>query len=147
MGIGLLFNGGTKGSIGGFGVGPGVTFKTPKLPITWGVNAGIDGSKWNIGVMGDWYFIDDLKQGAIKDFGKAGKLGWFLGAGAYVGLGNKGDDMYFNLGARVPVGISYRPTKLVQIFADVVPQLGIGFNPIKFPDFGIGFDLGVRLWV
>ena len=130
-GFGIGVQGGWSGGAGG-----GLTLKFPVLPIFWS----IDGGPASLSVAGDYYFID-------KDF--IDRLGFYIGAGAYAGLGVWGWNDGFNLwaGVRVPIGLSWRPIDLLEIYLQAVPSIGLHIIPFHglWPHF-IGGNLGIRLW-
>jgi hypothetical protein len=130
-GFGIGLQGGWSGGVGG-----GLTLKFPSLPVYWS----IDGGSSSLAVAGDYYFID-------KDF--IDGLGFYIGVGAYVGLGVWGWDDGFNLwaGARVPIGLSWRPINFLELYLQAVPSLGLHVIPFKglWPNF-IGGNLGIRFW-
>jgi len=72
-------------------------------------------------------------------------LSWFIRLGLY-GKVWLGDITGFDVGARVPIGLSWQPIKLFELFLDVAPSIGVyilnGFG------LGGGWDgeLGIRLW-
>ncbi len=140
LGLGIII--GASGGIGGFGGAEvGVSFKIPRVPLFWAGFVSIHNDYVGLGLTGDYYFFDrDLVT--EENF----NLDWFLGLGGYVGMGF-GDPFGFNLGIRVPVGLSWHINGQFELFADLVPSLGFEVFPdVEFPDFGIGGDLGLRYW-
>ncbi|MDR2068831.1 MAG: hypothetical protein LBP71_03065 [Spirochaetaceae bacterium] len=147
MGIGLDFRYGVTG-----GWGPALSLKLPSVPVYWGIGLGIDRNWFGLNVSGDYYFIDKTLAPEIN-------LGWYLGLGGYVGMWIWKDnyhpawarddnlDMSLTLGARVPVGLSWQPLDFLEVFVDVAPCLGLWVIPLRFPDWDINFDLGVRFWI
>ncbi|MDR3334867.1 MAG: hypothetical protein LBT13_08300 [Treponema sp.] len=153
---------------GGFGMGGGgaaLSLKIPALPIFWAVRLNFGGSSregheshFGIGVSGDYYFID---KAILPDIG----LGWYLGAGAYIGYWNNtwhgwggNDDWSYSLlqiGVEVPVGLSWMipiPVKL-ELYLQAVPNIGAQFavaGSDYYDDgafwFSIGGNLGIRIW-
>jgi len=92
-----------------------------------------------LGVSGDKYLIDST---LVKNIG----LSWYLGLGLGVGIG-LGDPLGFGVAARLPVGLSFQPIPLLEIFLQVVPNLGVSVLPsFHFPYGGWGGDIGIRLW-
>ncbi|MDR2491787.1 MAG: hypothetical protein LBD20_10345 [Spirochaetaceae bacterium] len=130
-GFGIGLQGGWFGEPNG-----GLTLKFPKVPVFWSINA----DKASLAVAGDYYFIDhDFMEG----------LGFYIGVGAYAGLGVWGWDDGFNLwaGVRVPIGLSWRPLDLLEIYLQAVPSIGLRIIPPRalWPNF-IGGNLGIRFW-
>jgi hypothetical protein len=147
-GIGINFRYGVAGT-GGFG--PSLSLKLKPVPVYWGVSLGINKNWFGLNVAGDYYFIDKTLLPEIK-------LGWYLGLGGYVGMwfwqgdyraawAEGSSSMALALGARLPVGLSWQPLNFLEVFVDVAPRLGISVIPVHFPDWGVDFDLGVRLWI
>ncbi|GHV73270.1 hypothetical protein AGMMS49940_05720 [Spirochaetia bacterium] len=119
--------------------GADFTLKIPKVPVFWTLGAGLN---W-LSVAGDYYFID-------KEFAPKIHLGWYLGAGAEVGLGFWGYNAgYFGLavGARVPIGLSWQPLDWLEVYLQVVPGIGIQIVPPVDLYLPIGGSLGVRFWI
>jgi hypothetical protein len=145
--------------------------KAPQLPVYWGISfwpfdLGDDpvGSIW-LRVTGDYYLFDKT---LVPDF----NLGWFLGVGGYVywyhasgeWTGGSSSANVFDIGARVPVGLSWQPTDFVEVFIDFGLSLGLQFtswssefdiggykSSSSDTDFDIGGgwigELGVRFWL
>jgi hypothetical protein len=158
---------GVVGSYGwGGGMGAALSLKLPVLPIFWGVNADFASSdresSFSIGLSGDKYLIDAVLVNSIG-------LHWYLGIGGWGNLyshtwkvlSKEYTATSFGFGARVPIGLSWQPIPLLEVFLDIVPRLGIAFSPetkddsgkvlreggADFPVFGIPLELGVRLWL
>ncbi|MDR1444784.1 MAG: hypothetical protein LBI94_07890 [Treponema sp.] len=140
VGLGLYLGGGFGSAAGGV-FNPGVSLKIPGMPLFWGVNIGIGGGVLGLDVSGDYYFID---QDLVKD--GSFNLDWFLGLGGF-GHFAFGSNFAFALGVRLPVGLSWHINKTFELFADVVPGIGIGFtSPVGFYWAGAG-ELGLRVWL
>jgi hypothetical protein len=160
MGIGVV------GSYGwGSDMGAALSVKFPSVPVFWAVTADFgstsDQSHINIGVIGDYYLIDML---LIKEIG----LHWFLGLGGWAQLnshtwkylGREYNSTGFAFGARLPIGLSWQPVPLFELFLDVAPRLGVAFSPevksdsgyvlkesgAEFPVYGYPLELGIRIW-
>lgn len=140
IGIGALF--GYNGSWeGGRGTGNvALSLKLPSLPIFWALSLEIDGSAFGLGAHGDYYFYHNTL------FAEA-NLDWYLGLGGWLSLWGFDDDFGFALGARLPVGLSWQPLDMLEVFLEIAPSLGLQVLPkVKFPAGGIGLGLGVRVW-
>jgi len=139
-GFGIGVQGGYGGGWGGgWATSPGValTLKFPGLPVFWAVDLDIWQSYLGLRVAGDYYFID-------KEL--VSTLHWYLGVGGYVGLGFGTDYFGLGLGARLPIGLSWQPIKLLEIYLQLVPSIGVEFLPNIGLGGGWGANLGVRLW-
>jgi len=141
-GLGIGVQGGGSGSWGGgfgFNNGGAVSLKLPSLPIFWAARLDIWKDYFYLGVSGDKYLMDNP---LVKDIG----LNWYLGVGLGVDIGI-GDPLGIGVAARLPVGLSWQPFPLLEIYLQVVPQLGVAILPtFHFPAGGWGADLGLRLW-
>jgi len=144
IGVGVFY--GTSSSWGargwGYGYGHGyygLSLKVPSIPIFWGINMRITEGYFQLGLMGDKYFIDQV---LVKDVG----LNWFLGLGLYGNVAFWNDTSSFAFGARLPIGLSWQPIKPLEIFLNLAPSLGIHINPLDFPNGGFGAEFGIRVW-
>jgi len=140
-GFGIGVQGGYSGAWGGGGFGNGaLSLKLPSLPIFWAIRMDITNGYFGLGVSGDYYLIDDK---LVPEIG----LNWYLGVGGALGLSFGGDWMGLGLAARLPIGLSWQPLPLLEIFLQVVPSLGVSILPgFHFPYGGWGGDIGIRLW-
>jgi hypothetical protein len=133
----------------GFGgtSGAALSLKAPQLPIFWGINADFWNGYFGISLTGDYYLID---KALVRDIG----LGWYLGLGGYAGISIWDNWNMIRFGARLPIGLSFRPIDVLEIFFDVAPSLGVGLytgnwtgnDSINFPEGGLGADIGIRFW-
>jgi len=153
--------------------GGGLSLKIPSVPIYWAINFGGGGGRYDghfgIGLTGDYYFIDKALPVPM--------LHWFLGLGGYFNFYTWRHSYYnyqydrrdewswahINFGARVPIGLSFQPIPLLEIWIDFAPSFGLGIdtdsnNKYRYNnhdyghDFWIGthwgfpFEIGLRLW-
>ncbi|GHT79080.1 hypothetical protein FACS1894130_06900 [Spirochaetia bacterium] len=131
-GLGIGVQGGWSGN-----VGAGLSLKLPSVPVYWTVDATF-GAGFGLGVAGDYYLFD-------SDFSP--NFGWYLGLGMAVNLGFY-DPLVLAVGARLPFGLSWQPIKLLEVYIQLVPSIGLAI----LPDFGIwpnsfSGNLGIRLWL
>ena len=163
-GIGILgsFGGGwaSGSTVGG---GAALSLKAPQLPVFWGLNLNFGSGYLGFGVTGDYYFID---RKLVPEVG----LNWYVGFGGWLSFWsysyNKNKDNAYSYahiaaGARLPIGLSWQPLSFLEIFLDIAPSLGIGFDTkadyksggeahsggIHFPAGGWPVELGIRLWL
>jgi hypothetical protein len=137
---------GIQGGIGsGWGIGGGyhngaaLSLKIPSIPIFWAARLDIWSDYFFLGISGDKYLIDSV---IAKDIG----LNWYLGLGIGVSLGLP-DPLGIGVSGRLPVGLSWQPIPLLEIFLQIVPSLGVAILPdFHFPYGGWGGDIGIRLW-
>ena len=115
----------------------------------------------NLGVAGLFIYIDALGLGAnhmvvsgavdfISLFGATlvPTLDFYIRAGVGVALWGRNDALGFAAAARLPIGLSWKPIPLLEIFLQVVPQ--IGFQVLPEVDLWGNFwggNLGIRIWL
>jgi hypothetical protein len=163
-------NGFGIGVVGSYGwgrdLGAALSLKVPAIPVFWAINAEFDSrdneDHFSIGISGDKYLIDSV---LVKDIG----LHWYVGLGAWGNfyshtwtvLTKEYSSTSFGFGARLPIGLSWQPIPLLEVFLDFVPRLGVAFSPevkddagkvlqkggADFPVFGFPIELGIRLWL
>jgi len=138
-GFGIGVQGGGSGRwVGGYGYGYGgaLSLKLPGVPIFWAIDAGFWGSSLWLNVAGDYYFIDSQIVNTLH---------WYFGVGGYVDLGI-GNPFGLGLGVRVPIGLSWQPIDLLEIYLQAVPSIGVGILPGFGLGGGWGGNLGIRFW-
>jgi hypothetical protein len=145
FGIGAIAGYGNGWEGGGSGTNNwALALKVPSVPIFWAIDLELDSYYFQIGLRGDYYFIDKT---LVKDI----NLGWYLGVGGWFSYGSFDSKWanwtYMAAGARVPIGLSWQPIDLLEIFLEIAPSLGIQFSPdFHFPAGGWGAGFGFRLW-
>jgi len=152
FGIGAVGGGG-----GGLGYGSeygnvGLSLKIPVIPIFWGVYGNFLRHYKGFGFTADYYFLDSyLIDRTLSGDGGSGydlKLHWFIGGGFFFNLFTRhGGKNYFDLGIRVPIGLSWHIVKPLELFLAVVPGIGASNwrNNIFF--LGVKGEIGLRLWL
>ena len=148
LGIGAVFSGG--GGLGGGGFYPGLSLKFPSLPIFWGVHAHI-GGHFGFGATGDFYFFDSnlISDNLVNEDGIYRlKLDWYLGVGALGEFQFGRNWAGFNLGVRIPVGLSWHVVQQFEITLGTAPTLGLwaGDGGAKF-FWRIPIEMAFRYWV
>jgi len=140
-GYGIGVQGGFSGSWLGGGIGGGAfSLKVPSVPVFWAVRLDFNSNYFGFGLSGDYYLIDAKLVPEID-------LHWYLGVGGSLGFGF-GNLLSLGVGARLPIGLSWQPIPLLEIFLQVVPSLGVSVLPeFFFPYGGWGGDIGVRIWL
>jgi len=141
FGIGAFWSsGGGWGSAGTVGHSGALSLHLKGVPVYWGINFGFGKIMW-LGVSGDFLHLIN-NQPLVKSIG----LSWFIRGGLY-GKVWIGDDLALDAGARLPIGLSFQPIKVLEIFLDVAPSIGLG---ISSGGIGIGGgwagELGIRVW-
>jgi len=147
FGIGVVGGfGGGWGAVGTVAGGGALSLKLPGVPVYWGINLDIwDGGLW-LGVSGDFIHLVDNKP-VVKAIG----LNWFIRGGLYGKIFLGSEALALDFGARLPIGLSWQPIRLIEVFLDIAPSIGAG---IFFKDDGVGLglgggwagELGLRLW-
>jgi len=135
FGIGVQFGGNSYWG-GYWSSGGALTLKIPSLPIFWAVNFAMGPSYMWLNLSGDYYLIDNRLIETLH---------WYLGVGGYVGIG-MGNPLGLDFGARLPIGLSWQPLDLLEIYLQVVPSIGLGILPGIGLGGGLGGNLGIRLW-
>ena len=148
LGIGVLWGGNFGWNGWGFGQNIGLSLKIPSVPVFLGIFfGGIGSDGFSVGFQGDIYF---LGSEIVPTFG------WFLGAGIYASIWHFSPDEDTSLssldfGVRLPIGLTFQPIDLLEVFFNLAPSLGTGVslgrkNEIKGLGGGLGAELGLRLW-
>ena len=147
------------GVIGFYPGGVGLSLKIPNVPVFWGISAGFGTDHIAVHATGDYYIFDNVLVSEAN-------LHWFLGVGgwfsfySYTGKYQSTSYSWTHLafGARVPVGLSWQPIPLLELFADIAPSFGVGITGeakvdgyvAQKADTGFAFywpiELGIRLW-
>jgi len=130
---------GVHGGYGGLGGGGGLNLAFSNIYIYIDA-AGIGESSM--------YFSGavDFLQLMGSDIGSG--LSWYMRVGVAVGLWGFTDTLGVAAAVRVPIGLSWKPVSLLEIFLQVQPQIGAQI----LPGFDIwanfwGGNLGIRLWL
>jgi len=153
------------GIVGFYPGGIGLSLKIPGVPVYWGISAALGSDYFGVAVSGDYYLID---KNLVPDIG----LNWFLGLGAFLDFNTYSSShsgwgdysrTYLAVGGRIPIGLSWQPFKLLEIFIDWAPSLGLGIwsdekykisgteytgrkGGVGFHGGWFNFELGIRLW-
>ncbi|MBN1525698.1 MAG: hypothetical protein JW904_14570 [Spirochaetales bacterium] len=116
--------------------GAALLFKTPWLPIMFGVSARFTEPDSAIGITADWWLVGPIHL--------IGPVNLYLGPGLYFWMimNDQTDNMGF--GMRIPLGFQiFIIPSTFEIFLE--PALRIEFLP-QLPDFGMQAALGFRFW-
>jgi len=130
FGIGVAYS---INAIGGLPSSALLSLKVPQLPIIWGVGARIGGGAFNLAATADWWLI----QQNLVSF-----LNIYAGPGLYISLPD-----YFEIGARIPVGLNAYPLDFLEIFAELA--LAHPFwteGGLVIPSFRLQAAFGFRFW-
>ena len=139
IGVGIIA--GYNGSWEGGGSGNlSLSLKLPQLPIFWAARLEIDGDWFALGVHGDYYIYHEA---LLPEY----NLDWYLGIGAWVSIWAPNDNLGLALGLRLPIGLSWQPIDILEVFLEIAPSLGIQvLDSVRFPAGGFGIGLGIRVW-
>ena len=86
----------------------------------------------------DWWVIQENISGSL-DF--------YIGLGFFAGITSVDDTTDFSLGGRIPVGLSLMPLDFAELFAEITPAMGLGFEPeLYFPSWSVQGAVGFRIW-
>ncbi|MDR2521267.1 MAG: hypothetical protein LBC72_01760 [Spirochaetaceae bacterium] len=136
-GFGIGIQGGGAGAAGFGNYGGDITLKIPSIPIFWAGGVVLFPGYMSISVSGDKYLIDNEI---------VSMLGWYfgLGVGAHIGMGS---ELGIAAAFRVPIGLTFQPVDMLELYLQVVPQIGLSILPGigLWPHFW-GGNLGIRLW-
>ena len=129
--------------------GLGLSLKMPQVPLFYGINLDLQRHGFSVSVTTDRYIIDDIMVPDIN-------LGFFIGWGTYISFVhyNYASTNWnsFRGGLRVPIGVYILPTNFFEVFLNVAPSLGVGLyfgdytDRFRFPEGGLGLDIGLRFW-
>ena len=140
LGIGVLWGGSAYS--GNFNNNVALSLKLPSVPIFWGIRLGLGSEHFWLGLQGDYYFLG----GELIP-----TLSWFLGLGGYINAWF-GDAAAIGFGVRLPIGLTWQPINVFELFLNLAPQLGgrihtYGDGGFSFPHGGFfGFEIGLRFW-
>lgn len=124
------------GFLNGLGCGS-ITFKVPKIPLVFAVDAGGNDNNFLIGITGD-YWLANPKI--------AGPLYWYYGPGGAVSV-TLGKDFGVFVGPRFIVGLDVFPAKFFEIYIQAGFQLGVGiYSDTVAMSYGIPLNGGLRFW-
>ncbi|MCL2810251.1 MAG: hypothetical protein FWD24_09365 [Treponema sp.] len=142
FGIGILWGGSISlGSDNSFSNSAALSLKLPDIPIFWGISARVS-DPLILGLQGDTYILG----GPIVP-----TLGWFLGIGGY-GSFALGSEAVISFGARLPIGITWQPIEVLEVFGNIAPSIGLAFwthgsGGMEFPQGFIPIEIGIRFWL
>ena len=138
LGIGVVggFSGGWSG--GGGVPGYGLSLKLPSMPIFWVANFSAWSDGFWLGLRGDNYRIDDA---LVDDF-----LHWYFGLGGYGSVLISSNYTHFDIGVRVPIGLSLQLAQTFEFFIEFAPSIGVYIGDSIGLGGGWGGAGGIRLW-
>ena len=128
----------------------GINLKVPHVPVYWGGFVNIKNHSTGFGFTGDYYIIDKitLNENRTNENGTYRlKMGWYLGAGLFANMDMWDSWKVFNMGVRVPGGVSWYIIDKLELFAGVAPSFGAWmFRGDAGPMWLINEEVGIRYW-
>lgn len=139
-GLGIGIQGGTGSAWRGGDptAGAALSLKVPGIPIFWAID--LDFNPFGIGISGDYYIIHNA---LVSNIG----LDWYLGVGVGVNLSGFDNELGLGIVGRIPIGLSWQPIDLLEIYLQVVPSLGFSILPKLDDRGGWGGAIGIRIWL
>ena len=123
--------GGTRAYNGG-----ALSFKINDWPLIAIQASGSDGI-FNIGATADWWMYHEPLVGILS---------LYAGPGGY-GYASIGNNVNFDLGLRVPIGLQIFPIEPLELFLEAAPSFGVTLGDnFDFPRFGLQSAVGFRFW-
>lgn len=122
-----------RGGIGvAFGQPSGVTFRINRFPVVTLGYSFLLGKQYFYGSLDFWIINNPIQ----------GQFFWYLGIGANIGVYNSGQNP-LRLGARVPIGLLWVPTNLIEVFLEAAPGAQL------FPTVGFDWqaEIGIRFMI
>jgi hypothetical protein len=140
-GVGLVAGYGGHWDNGYYNSNWALSLKVPSMPIFWAIDFEVWDGYVTLGLRGDYYIAHRALIPEIK-------LDWYLGIGGWLSLGLPSQgNAYISFGARVPVGLSWQPVDVFELFLEIAPSLGFQMSPrVHFPYGGWGAGIGFRIW-
>lgn len=110
------------------GLGGGITVGLPTLPLYLGVSASRLGDIGTVAISAEYRVVDRHGEGAV---------GWYLGVGGAVLAFLNSENFALIAGARVPVGVEFRPSARTGL--ELFLELGLEWLPIGLDGGGLVF--------
>lgn len=115
-----------------------VTFKLDELPFVFAGNFYSDYGVFTVGGTADLWFTNNNLASIVN---------YYIGAGAGVGITLADGYTGITAAARLPIGVNtFILEGILEPYFQVVPQLYIGLGNTITTNFGVGAELGIRLW-
>lgn len=136
--VGIGVQGGYVATSNGYGHAA-LTFKIPKVPPVFAVNAGIWGGQLHrLGATADFWLGNPNITGALN---------FFYGPGLAVGATfNTNQPFGVYVGGRFVVGLNAYIVDFLEVYVQAAAQLGIDTTNSNIFDWGIPLNAGIRFW-
>jgi hypothetical protein len=154
LGLGLTSNFGWGQFTENYGSGyfnPGISLKIPHVPVFWGFYGNLKSDSIGFGLSGDYYIIEKsiIDDDRTNENGTYHvKLDWYLGAGIFANMDIWYDNWkVYNMGLRVPGGVSWYFVERFELFVGLAPSFGIWiFEDQTGFHWLINGEIGIRYW-
>ncbi|GMO46106.1 MAG: hypothetical protein Ta2B_27440 [Termitinemataceae bacterium] len=137
FGIGAKAGVGIDSSFGGILVSPLARNAGSGIPFIFGVNFFFNTDYGYFNLLID-YWIANLE---ITDLG-SGMLCFYFGLGELTTIATD----YLGIAIRVPIGLDF-DFRILDIFFEIVPQLGINMSPFALGNDWVSGAVGIRVWI
>jgi hypothetical protein len=131
-------------------INPGLSLKIPHVPVYWGFFGNIKRDSVGLGLTGDYYIFDKTivdEDKTNEDGTYRLKLGWYLGVGLFTDVDFWDNSTAFNVGVRVPGGVSWFIIKKLELFVGIAPSIGAWiFENQNGLRWLINEEIGIRYW-
>jgi hypothetical protein len=100
------------------------------VPLFWGFygHVFVPGT-FAVGVTGDYYVFDKWnlvdKIATNEDGSYHVKIDWYLGFGFFTNMHFWRDSIAFDMGGRIPFGVSWHAKKTLEVTAGIAPGFGV----------------------
>ena len=153
LGLGLTSNfgwGEFSENYGSWYFNPGISLKIPHVPVFWGFYGNLKPDSIGFGLSGDYYIIEKsiIDEDRTNENGTYHvKLDWYLGAGLSVDADFWDKVTVYNVGLRVPGGVSWYFIEKFELFVGLAPNIGVWiFEGTTGLRWLINGEIGIRYW-
>ncbi|MDR2718144.1 MAG: hypothetical protein LBB89_08790 [Treponema sp.] len=129
---------------------PGLSLKIPHVPVFWGFFGNLKRDSVGFGLTGDYYIIDKtfVDEDRTNENGTYHlKMGWYLGAGIFANVDIWDYWKVFNVGLRIPGGVSWYIIEKLELFVGFAPSVGAwmveGYSGLHWL---ANAEMGIRYW-
>ncbi|HVP19383.1 MAG TPA: hypothetical protein VMU36_10330 [Spirochaetia bacterium] len=122
------------------GWGGRFVFHIPRVPLYFGVGAILNPDNTAVDFTVDYWF----NRGNLS-----GMLDYYVGLGGYLALASASNQLSFDLGARLPIGLQIWPLRggVLEIFLEIAPAwIPISSSALSALTFQVQPAIGFRIW-
>ncbi|MDR0494336.1 MAG: hypothetical protein LBG95_01730 [Treponema sp.] len=132
---------------------PGLSLKAGSRPLFWGFYghilpvygvfaAGVTGDYY---VFDDWNLVDKIATNEKGDYHV--KIDWYLGIGFFSNVHFQSDHLAFDIGGRIPFGVSWHAMETLEVTVGTAPGFGVYANSDKaYFHYVIPVEVSCRHW-